>query len=83
MHPVRKPLLHKWDLYLRSESSLFWGNGLCLPFALKEKGFEQREIEVLADVHMLTGKMRSNRGVGFSHLWLMSSHTLWLVGSHT
>jgi len=54
-----------------------------LPFALKEKGFEQREIGVLADVHILTGKRRSNRGVGFSHLWLMSSHTVWLVGSHT
>ena len=41
-----------------------------MPFALKEKGFEQREIGVLADVHILPGKMRSNRGVGFSHLAL-------------
>ena len=54
-----------------------------MPFALKEKGFEQREIGVLADVHILTGKRRSNRGVGFSHLWLVGLHTLWLVGSHT
>lgn len=39
-----------------------------MPFALEEKGFEQRDIGVLAEVYILTGKMRSNRGVGVSHL---------------
>ena len=39
-----------------------------MPFALKEKVLEQRDIGMLADVHVLTRKMRSSRGVGSSHL---------------